>query len=61
MVILKALMFVIAGILSLLAMRHMMREMQAVKVKAKAQSSRGQPQMRKLRQDPRTGVYYPEN
>jgi hypothetical protein len=37
----------------------MVREMQAVKVKARTHQNR-QPQMRRLRQDPRTGIYYPE-
>ena len=51
---------VVAGLLSLLALRHVMREMQAVKVKAKMQPQARQ-QMRRLRQDPRTGIYYPED
>lgn len=59
MVALKALSVVIAGVLSLLALGFMVREMQAVKVKARTRQA---PHMRtrRLRQDPRTGVYYPE-
>jgi hypothetical protein len=59
MVALKALSVIVAGILSLLAVGFMVREMQAVKVKAR---TRPTPQMRprRLRQDPRTGIYYPE-
>ena len=59
MVALKALSVVIAGFLSLLALGFMVREMQAVKVKSRTRQA---PQMRtrRLRQDPRTGVYYPE-
>jgi hypothetical protein len=59
MVALKALSVVVAGILSLLALGFMVREMQAVKVKARTRQA---PQMRtrRLRQDPRTGIYYPE-
>ena len=60
MVILKLVVMLVAGLLSLLALRLVMREMQAVKVKADARPRRAQ-QMRRLRQDPRTGIYYPEN
>jgi hypothetical protein len=59
MVALKALFLVVAGFLSLLAVGFMAREMQAVKVKARAQQPQRQ-QARRLRQDPRTGIYYPE-
>lgn len=59
MVALKALSLVVAGFLSLLAVGFMVREMQAVKVKARTRQNR-QPQMPRLRQDPRTGIYYPE-
>jgi hypothetical protein len=61
MVVLKALMFLIAGLLSLLAMRHVMREMEAVKVRARSRPDHRPQQARKLRQDPRTGIYYPES
>jgi hypothetical protein len=60
MVVLKTVVLLIAGLLSILAVRHVMREMQPVKVKSNTRSSRPQA-MRRLRQDPRTGVYYPEN
>ena len=60
MVILKLVVMLVAGLLSLLALRLVMREMQAVKVKVNARPRRAQ-QMRRLRQDPRTGIYYPEN
>jgi hypothetical protein len=58
MVALKALSLVVAGLLSLLAVGFMVREMQAVKVKARTRQP-ARPLMRRLRQDPRTGVYYP--
>ena len=58
MVVLKAVTLLVAGLLSLLALRHVMREMQAVRVKATTRPLRPQ-QMRRLRQDPRTGIYYP--
>jgi len=57
MVALKALSLVVAGFLSLLAVGFMVREMQAVKVKAR--SRQAVRPARRLRQDPRTGVYYP--
>jgi hypothetical protein len=60
MVVLKTVMLVIAGLMSLLALRHVMREMQAVKVKARSHDRHPQ-QLRRLRQDPRTGIYYPES
>jgi hypothetical protein len=60
MVALKALSLVVAGLMSLLAVGFMVREMQAVKVKANTRRS-PQPQTRRLRQDPRTGIYYPES
>ena len=60
MVVLKVLTVLVAGILSLLAIRRMMRELEAARVRVRA----GQPprprSMTRLRQDPRTGVYYPE-
>ncbi len=59
MVALKALSLVVAGFLSLLAVGFMVREMQAVKVITRSRQNR-QPDMRRLRQDPRTGIYYPE-
>jgi hypothetical protein len=59
MVVLKALSVFVAGFLSLLALGFMVREMQAVKVKARTRQTR-EPQRRRLRQDPRTGIYYPE-
>jgi hypothetical protein len=59
MVVLKALSLVVAALMSLLAVSFMVREMQAVKVKARTRPQAPR-QMRRLRQDPRTGVYYPE-
>lgn len=59
MVVMKALSVLVAGLLSFLAVGFLMREMQAVKVKARARQP-GPQRLRRLRQDPRTGVYYPE-
>ena len=60
MVFLKIVVMLVAGLLSLLAIRHLTREMQAVKVRSNTRSLRPR-QTRRLRQDPRTGIYYPEN
>lgn len=61
MVVLKVLSLVVAALLSFLAVHLMLRDMQAraVRVKATSRPNR-QQQVRRLRQDPRTGVYYPE-
>ena len=60
MVVLKAITVLLAGLLSFLAIRQVMRQMQAVKVRATSQTPRPRDRV-KLRQDPRTGIYYPEN
>lgn len=59
MVVLKALSLLIMACLSLLAASLVLRQMQAVRVKANVRPNRA-PGVRRLRQDPRTGVYYPE-
>ncbi len=61
MVFVKAITVLIAGLLSLLAVRHVMREMQAVKVRTQSRQARSPRSHIRLRQDPRTGIYYPEN
>ena len=59
MVVLKILSLLAAALLSFFAIKMLMvREMQPVRVKATRQQRRPQP-VRRLRQDPRTGVYYP--
>lgn len=58
MTVLKLLAVAITGILSLLAARHLMRQMQEAKVRVRPRQP-NRP-MTRLRQDPRTGVYYPE-
>ena len=59
MVVLKLLSYVVAALLSYFAIKMMMRETQAVRVKATTRRT-GPQQPRRLRQDPRTGIYYPE-
>ena len=60
MVVLKLLSLLAAAIVSFLVIKLMMgREMQPVRVRANRRPQHPQ-QMRRLRQDPRTGIYYPE-
>ena len=61
MVVLKAITVLVAGLLSFLAIRQVMREMQAVKVRATTRQAPRPHGRIRLRQDPRTGIYYPEN
>ena len=60
MVVLKLLSLLAVALLSFFAIKMLMtRDMQPARVKANRQNR--QPQhMRRLRQDPRTGIYYPE-
>lgn len=60
MVVLKLLSLLAAALLSFFVIKlMMMRDMQPVRVKSAARPRQPQ-QLRRLRQDPRTGIYYPE-
>lgn len=59
MIVLKAFAMLIATLLTLLAAVFVMRQAQVAKVKVKSRDPRASHQVRRLRQDPRTGVYYP--
>lgn len=59
MVIAKVLSFVVASIATALLVRKMSAHMTAAKVHVKPDHAGRQPAKR-LRQDPRTGIYYPE-
>ena len=60
MVVLKLLSLLAAAVLSFFVIKMLMvRDMQPVRVKANRQQ-RHPAQVRRLRQDPRSGVYYPE-
>lgn len=61
MIVLKVITVIVAGVLSVLALRHVMRELEAAKVRVKAKQPQRPRSMTRLRQDPRTGIYYPEN
>ena len=60
MLILKAVTIIAAGVLTLIGARYMMREVEAAKVRVRTPRSRHPRAMTRLRQDPRTGIYYPE-
>jgi len=59
MLTLKAITVAVAGVLTILAIRRVMNELEAAKVRVKAAADPRGRRVR-LRQDPRTGVYYPE-
>lgn len=61
MIVLKAVTIIIAGLLSVLAVRHLMQQAEAVKVRVRTKYRADPRGMTRLRQDPRTGIYYPEN
>jgi hypothetical protein len=58
MLVLKMLTVAVTGVLSVLAVRQVMQVMEAQK--AKAQVNTPPRTVTKLRQDPKTGVYFPE-
>ena len=60
MVVLKLVSLLAAAVLSFFVIKLLMvRDMQPVRVRANRQQ-RHPNQVRRLRQDPRTGIYYPE-
>ena len=60
MVVLKLLSLLVAALVSFFVIKLMMgREMQPVRVRANRRPQNPQA-VRRLRQDPRTGIYYPE-
>ena len=61
MVLLKLVTVLVVGVLSLLALRHVMRQVDAAKVRVRASRPQQPRAMTRLRQDPRTGIYYPES
>lgn len=61
MLTLKAITVVVAGVLTIMAVRQIMNQVEAAKARVKSNSGQRQRPMTRLRQDPRTGVYYPES
>ena len=60
MVVLKALTLAAVALLTLFLMLFIVRQTEAVKARVRSRTPR-RPSLRRLRQDPRTGVYYPED
>lgn len=60
MLLLKAVTVVIAGVLTALAVKHVMGEVEAAKARVRVKTADARRPVTRLRQDPRTGVYYPE-
>jgi hypothetical protein len=56
----KTVTIIVAGLLSLLAMKKILAAQEAAKVKVRAAAAKPNQALRRLRQDPATGVYYPE-
>jgi hypothetical protein len=57
---LRTLTITVAGLLAAALMKRMVDAMRAVEASAKPQPARDQRPPTRLRQDPATGVYYPE-
>ena len=57
----KLLAVVVAGVLTVLTIRRVMQQLSAARVKAKVERPAQPRAVTRLRQDPRTGVYYPES
>jgi hypothetical protein len=60
MLVLKAVTVIAAGVLSVLAMRRLMENVEAAKARVRVKPSTTPRAVTRLRQDPRTGIYYPE-
>jgi hypothetical protein len=58
---LKLLAVIVAGVLTVLTIRRVMQQLSAARVKAKVERPAAPRAVTRLRQDPRTGVYYPES
>jgi hypothetical protein len=61
MIFIKAVTVLVAGVLTVLTLRSVMNRLQAAKVRVNPKTPRHPGEMTKLRQDPVTGIYYPEN
>jgi len=59
MFMLKAVTVIVAGVLTVLAVRHVVREVEEAKARVKVKPNRDPRTVTRLRQDPRTGIYYP--
>lgn len=59
MIFAKTVSIILAGVLTVAAVRRLMGAIGAAKVRV--QPKRNPHSVTRLRQDPRTGIYYPEN
>ena len=60
MLIVRALSVLVAGVLTVFALKRMMAGLDTAKVRVNPQQASRRRKVTRLRQDPRTGVYYPE-
>jgi hypothetical protein len=61
MIVVKALALIVAGLVMLLMVHHVLRQVEAARVRVRASTRPSSRPAAKLRQDPRTGIYYPED
>jgi hypothetical protein len=61
MIFVKAVTVLVAGVLTVLTLRSVMGRLQAARARVNPKTPRQPGEMTKLRQDPVTGIYYPEN
>jgi hypothetical protein len=61
MFLLKAVTVVVAGVLTAMAVKHVMGELEAARARVKVKRDPQGRSVTRLRQDPRTGIYYPES
>ena len=60
MLVVRALTVLVAGVVTFFALKRILGEHDAAKVKVRAEQPGNPRKATRLRQDPRTGVYYPE-
>ena len=60
MLVVRALTVLVAGVLTIFALRRMMAGPDTAKVRVKPQQASRPRKVTRLRRDQRTGVYYPE-
>lgn len=58
---LKLLAIVVVGILGVMTLKRVMSEVQLQKARVRTEKPRPAKAVTRLRQDERTGIYYPEN
>lgn len=61
MFVLKAVTVIVAGLLTARLVKHLMGELEAAKARVRVRPAKSATPVTRLRQDPRSGIYYPEN